>query len=268
MKSLLTLLLCIFVANSFARSGPPSGGAKRGGQGFLFEDFNSFSNPGQKALFRGFSAQAAYDTTLNTGTKSITPSVIWGKGSFGLGGFVSRSGSDMMSSNNSTDSIGGAFGLGLAANRITLGAGFSRSVDVNQNMDGTLTASLNFNGLGGKGFHIGGAVSTTVNRATRDIKTATAGIGWGFGRVAVEAIYEIEDLQNPAMNYEMSGFLAWEGETFFSGLGMGYEKVSNGSFAAGRIGLKFGKWDLSAFGNKSFASGSNPTVGAALRIKF
>lgn len=263
------LFAILFISeNLLARSGPPAGGAKRGGLGFLFQDFSGFANPAQKAHFRGFATEIQYETILNTGNKTVTPSVVWGKNTFGLGAFASRSGSDLSSTDASTDSIGGAFGLGLAANRITMGAGYTRSIDTQQNMDGVLNVSANYNGLGGKGFHLGGAVSTTVNRATRDIKTGTVAMGWSFGRTALEAIYSVNDFQDPSENSEISGFFTWEGDSFFLGAGGGYDKFLAAGFGAGRLGVKLGNLDLTIFGNKSFATGANPSVGGSLRLKF
>lgn len=241
---------------------------RHGGVGFVFPDASNFTNPSQRGHTKGAALQLDYNHLNNQGFQSLTPSFVWGSGNFGLGGFASRLGTKLDASEQSVDSIGGEIGVSLANDRLGIGVNYIRSIDTAQNSDGTMTAAMRVSGQRSHGMNFTVAGSTTVNRATRDIKTGTVGLGYGFATGGFEASYSVTDFQDPGKNNEALGALHLEGKTVYFGAGYGYTKPVNAALLKGRFGVKYKKVDFSVHADHLFLTGRDIAYGGTFRVTF
>lgn len=270
MKNLLFIVSVFGLATSIAVA-KNSSNLNRGGFGFLFPDANSFINGGQMAQTQGTAVEGYYERNDGSDVQTATPSVVWGSGRVGLGAFVSRTGTELTGNNGgNSDSVGAGLGVSLASGKVTVGGTIQRSIDTAQTDDGTVTAALNYNGAKGQGFHMGGGFSTTLNSVSgTDLRTAILALGWGFGGMAsFELNYKLKDLDQTSNNYVAGGYLNFGGNNYYFSSGYSYDKPSNLSTVAGRLGYIAGSIDLSVHAEHIMADGQNPSYGATLRTTF
>jgi hypothetical protein len=272
MKLLHVLFTCgllLAAAPSQAASGKST--ISRGGLGFLFPDHNNFNNIGQTALDKGTSIELDYGVTPVTGASNVqmaTPSIVFSTGSFGLGAFVQRSGTSLTETANKTDTVGAGLGFALAKQRLTIGVQGYRSIDIAQSSDGTVGASLAWNGDKRVGFTAGAGVTTTLNQANEDTRAGTVALGWGFNPMTkVEVVAKLNNLSD-TNDYDLGGYLTYEGNVFYFSGGYNYLAQSKDSQVRGRAGLAFGKFDLSAFVDYTIVDGGSPAYGGTARVTF
>lgn len=241
----------------------------RGGYGFLYPDGNSFVNGGQMALTSGLGIEALYARrNINPKLEVLTPSMVWGNGKFGMGAFVTRTGSVLTGNSNLySDSAGAALGLALAQGRVTIGGEAERSISRGQTNDGTVNASINLNGNKRMGFSAGVGAGTTLNQAGGNVKTGTASIGWGFTSLSsISAEYKITDFRDPKYKHELSGYLNLATPSIYFGAGYTHIKIIDASQLKGRLGYVFGSFDLSVHCQKILLTGQEPIYGGSLRL--
>lgn len=260
-------LLTLAVPSHAAQQMPIS----RGGLGFLFSDHNSFENPGNFADDKGTGVQASYSIQQQANgqpaEQDFTPSVVYGGTDWGFGVFGQRAGTDLLSDNNKTDSVGAGLGVGMFKDRLTIGVEGSRSIDTNQTNNGVVGGSITWNGMKREGFAIGGAAYTTLDQVGGDVQNGMAAIGWGFEMTKLEAIATFNNFNN-LNDWDMGGALTFEGRVFYFSALYNYLMLSNESQLAGRLGFVIGKFDASVFVQNTFVTGSNPEYGATVRIAF
>ena len=241
---------------------------QRGGLGFLFPDHNSFSNPGQFAISHGAAFESIYSTDEQGDVQNLAPSFVMGKGRWGLGAFASRTGK-VDDPARSLDSVGGALGISFLKERLTLGASYTRSIDVGQTSDGTASITTTLNGPKRMGPSVGIGLSSSVNRAERDIRSATLGFGYSFKtNINLELNYTAVDLDNTA-NYVGAFYLNWGAKWMYVGVGDRYYNSLKVHEASGRLGFILGHYiDLSVFGNYKLETDGETSYGASLRASF
>lgn len=243
----------------------------RGGYGFLFPDANSFINGGQMAQTTGAAVEADYSRSNQTETQTLSPSIVWGSGRFGLGAYVSRSATSLFKENAThSDSAGAGMGFSMASGQVTVGGTISRSIDTNQVNDGVVNLALNYNGAKGTGFHAGAGFATTLNSTSgTETKTAVLAMGWAFnGMASFEVDYTLKDLDNSGNNYLADGYLNFHGSSYYLATGYSYDKPSEQSSVVGRMGLVMGSMDMSVHASKVLVTGQDPNFGASLRVAF
>lgn len=219
----------------------------------------------------GTALEAYYQRNDNLDTQTAAPSVVWGSGKVGLGARVSRQGSVLTGDDaNKSDSISAGLGVSLAQGKVTVGAVADRSIDSNQSNDGVVSVAVNYNGSKGTGLHVGGGFSTELNSSTgTDQRTATLAMGWGFnGNASFEFNYKLKDLDQTSNNYKAGGYLNFGGSSYYVSTGYSYDKPSELSNVAARIGFLMGSTDFSVHGEKTMADGQDPYYGATLRTTF
>ncbi len=270
MKKLLSVVS--FAALLISSVGQAYGGPtiSRGGLGFLFPDHNSFVNPGQFALDKGTAVDMSYTTQTNSGTtdQSLTPSVVYGGGNFGFGVDVTRTGTSLTNTAEKSDSVGAGMGVALDHEHITVGVAASRSIDVNQTNDGIVGGTLTWNGDKRMGFTTGVAVNTTINQAGGNTQTGTAAVGWGFNqmtRVEVDATFN--NLNNFS-DYDLGAFITMQGNMLYAAAGYNYLMLAAESQLQGRLGLTFGRFDISGYVSDTLNSGDGVEFGGAVRLAF
>lgn len=279
MKILLWLFISAIVFIAPFAQAKKDANILRGGSGFLFPDNSGFANSaqfpnaGQTALGNGSAAQIDY-ARMNSGssvvTQDLTGSFTWGNRKFGLGAFGTRSGTKLDKSASSTDSAGGVLGLAIAKDRLTLGVGYSRSIDQGQNNDGVLSGSFTLNGNKGMGPTIGVGASTTVN-AIKNLIAAIAGLGYAFkGSNSIEANFQLPDV-NKTGNWTASALFSLGTHAVYLSGGYNYVKTTS-SFshvAQGRLGFVPAHWcDFSVHAIHTVKKGNNPLWGGSFRVLF
>jgi hypothetical protein len=270
MKHLLLIAGVMGLVSSWAMA-KGSSNLMRGGYGFLFPDANSFINGGQMAQTTGTAVEGYYERNDQVDLQSASPSVVWGSGRVGLGAFASRTGTTLTGdSARLADSVGAGLGVSLAQGKITVGGTLERSIDGGQVNDGVVTAALNYNGSKGRGFHLGGGFSTTLNSLSgTETRTATLATGWGFdGLASFEINYQLKDLDQTSNNYLASGYLNFGGSNYYCSTGYSYDRPSSTSTLTGRVGFIMGSVDFSFHGRKAMTDGNDPFYGATLRTTF
>jgi hypothetical protein len=260
MKKILVSLCAL--SSSFSLFAASGSGLERGGLGLLFPDHNSavYTNPGNMASSHGFGIEALYSNA--GGSQTALPSMVYGNGKFGIGAFGQRRGTDLMSMPLTTDTAGGALAVSLLKDRITLGAGYSTTLE--SVMTGTLEASLTLRPANRQGVSIG----VVYNRILVGGSThgASAGIGYSFmSNKSLEANMTIADLSN-FNNFTASFFFNTMKSIVY--LGAGYTLTKGASIshgASGRLGFNLGSSiDLSALGTYNF--GGSITWGGSFRV--
>lgn len=277
-----------FLATAFAMilvPGAASGARKanviRGGQGFLFPDHNTLTNPGQLSLSKDTGIQAMYmrqDTDTGFGTETFqaaTPSIAYANGRVGIGVAATRLGTSL-DSDSSTDSGTAALGFNLGKRRnVTVGATYTRGLDGDQTNDGTLSAAINLNPSKGEGFAIGAGFSTVLNDTTGgSTKGAVVGLGYS-GRNRnnnIEVNLALPNLDDTSA-YTIGGYATLGDKAYYLGAGYEYGKTATGNTSdlLGRLGFVLGRGsdvDFSVFLNYRMEDNAKPAYGATLRVTF
>lgn len=270
MKYLLLITGAMGLVSSLAMA-KGSSNLMRGGYGFLFPDANSFINGGQMAKTSGTAIEGLYQRNDQLDTQTATPSVVWGSGRVGLGAFATRTGSALTGDPASrADSVGAGLGVSLAQGKVTVGGTVERSIDTGQSNDGVVTAALNYNGSKGKGFHLGGGFSSTLNSLSgTETKTATLATGWVFeGSASFEINYKLKDLDQTSNNYVASSYLNFGGSNYYFSTGYSYDRPTRQNTLETRVGFIMGSYDFSFHGKKIMKEGNDPDYGATLRTTF
>ena len=239
---------------------------QRGGLGFLFPDHNSFVNPGQFATAHGSALEFGYTTQSSTpAVMAANPSFVYGNGSFGLGLSAMRAGTSLTATDSFIDM--GTAGLGFSAmkERMTIGATFSRIFTGTPVSDGTLGVSLTLQGARRMGAVFGLGYQRVLGL---DTHSATFGFGYGFqSSNSLELNVNFSNLDD-VNDFTASGFFNLGREWFYMGAGYSFAKLTEVHSGMGRLGLIFGRVDLSGTVSAPFASGGSLTYGGTLRAAF
>ncbi len=238
----------------------------RGGLGFLFPDNNSFSNPGQFADSRGFAVEGVYGrTTATTPTQSLTPSMVFGNGSFGMGAYGSRSGTELLTTAGVTDTIGAGLGISLFKGRATFGAKYDKVLGSANN--GTVSGTFTLNPAGAKGMAIGVGYTRDITAGTNAV---SAGLGYSFmGNNNIEVDISFPSISALGTFNLGAYFTMMKSMIYLSG---GYLMQNSGTMihgATGRLGFLLGQQvDFSATGTYFFVTGSTISYGGSFRVAF
>lgn len=264
-KSLIAFAaLALFVTTAHARSGA---NIQRGGLGFLFPDHNSFANPGQFSTAHGSALQFAYTKDSATGgAQSISPSFVYGNGTFGLGLAGLRGGTSLTESGQYADIITGGLGFSTMKERMTLGASFSKVLtDGMSTNDGTIAATLTLQGARRMGAVFGLGYQRTLGL---DSHSGTFGFGYGFQTGnSLEANIQFNNLDD-VNDFTASGFFNLGRQWFYLGAGYSFAKTTEVHSGAARVGFMMGKVDVSGTIQAPFTSGGSMVYGGTLRASF
>lgn len=239
----------------------------RGGLGFLFQDHNSFENAGQFAVAKGAALQASYSrgNSFNS-DQTLIPSFVYGNGRFGLGVYGSRMGVDLGNSSTAQDRVGAGVGFGLMKERLTVGAGYDRSMSSGTTDNGNLSVTATLNAPGRKGIYFGAAYLMSLNTAGR--QGGKAAMGFSFqNNKSFEVVAQFNDLNNYS-DYQAGGFLNLGGSDVYLSLGYQFLGLNMRHQVSGRAGVILGQLDISCFANTVLSSGSAVNYGGALRLSF
>lgn len=240
----------------------------RGGLGFLFPDHNSFSNPGQTALDKGLGIEGSYSMTPDTSGVSASPSFVYSTGKFGIGAYAQRAGLSLTDDGMFADIVGGAVGMALLKDKVTIGIGGGRVISDGATSDGTVGATLTYNGNKRMGFTLGAGVTTTLNQTVAETRTATAAVGYGFkSGSSVEVFAKFNDFDDFS-NYTVNGYLNLTGKMFYLSAGGNYDMLLKTSNALGRLGVVLGSVDVSGTITYPTEAGGAMTYGGTARIGF
>lgn len=266
-SNLRTALVGLLFINCVAMAGGKSN-ISRGGLGFLYPDHNSASNPGQIALDKGTAFEGQYMMVSDT-TSAAAGSVVYSSGKFAIGAGGLRAGTTLTDAGTYSDTVTGGLGFTLAKDKVTMGITGSRDISDNATSDGTVGATLTFNGSKRQGVSIGFGVDTTLNQAVAETRTATAALGYGFKNNASIEIDAKFNSFDDFSDYTMSGYLNLMGKMFYMSAGGSYVALSQTQTLAGRLGVVIGNsFDVSGIVNYPMASGSTPSYGGSLRLAF
>lgn len=262
MRTKLFLVLSVFLGVS-PLAHAKGGMIMRGGQGFLFPDHNSTINAGQWALASGVGVEAMYTRSTTGTSQTATPSVVYGNGRMGFGVAANRSGTDLL--NNATNSIAGGLGFAMMKDVLTFGATYSQVLGTSSL--GDLSAQLNFNPSGRKGFAFGLGYTRGLGSGTN---SATVALGYSFmHNNTLEVDFELPALDSFS-NYNVSAHFTMMKQFIY--LGGGYLLVNNGTMlhgATGRLGFVLGgSLDLSFWARYFFTTGSPIEYGGTVRVAF
>ena len=247
------------------------GTVMRGGLGFLFPDANRFVNGGQLSTNKGASVQGSYTRSEDTSSQDANASLVWANGSAGLGAGVTRSGMELNDSITSSDSLSAQGGISLEGGQVTVGAVYSNSLESGVTDEGHLSGQLNLNlSKPGQGWVLGVNAGTTMGRTT-NTTSGTVGLGYAFSSgLMFEGAYQVDDLSDSKNYHRYSGSFVYSGHSWYAA-GQ-YNKVkedtTNPDSASGRLGVVFGKADLSAQVTQETYSGGDTTYGGTLRYTF
>lgn len=274
----MKLVLFTIVVTMFTLSATSHAAGKsmlsRGGLGFLFPDHNSFNNPGQFSLDKGFGFEGSYDTQSSTvgSVAAAGASAVYSTGHFGLGAFGNRAGTSFSTTGTFVDTAGAGLGFAMAKERLTLGVSATKVMTTAfSTNDGVVGVGLTWNGSKREGFTLGAGVTTTLNDSVADKRSVTAGLGYGFKNgYSVEGDFNLPDM-NATSAYTFSGYLNMTGKMFYFSGGGVYDATSAVATqsAKGRLGIVLGNtFDLSGTVTYPFQTGGNPTYGGTARLAF
>lgn len=268
-KSVILLIGLMILVPSICQGAKAATGILRGGYGFLFPDHNSFLNPGQMAISYGAAFETSYERADLTDGQSVTPSFVFGTGTFGLGAYANRLGTQLEDGATSVDSVGGGLGVALFKSRLTLGAAYARSIDAYQMSDGTGWVTVTYNGPQRKGPAIGVAATTTVNLAGGDHQGALAAIGYSFrSNRSLEVVARLNDIRDTD-SYVGGAYGTFGMDFLYVAGGYEYTNLTAQHRAAARLGFIIGRFiDISAFGTRVLTKVGETTYGGSLRASF
>jgi hypothetical protein len=219
-------------------------------------------------LGHGVAAQVEYLKTSQSNVSSLDPSVVYGNGSFGIGGAISRTGTSLSDSASGTDLA--EVGMGFAIkDRLTLGVDFSRVLSANRPDAGVLGATMTWNGAGRQGFSIGLGLTSEIQAIGAAAQTGTFALGYSFmGGSNLEGGIILNNLASTG-NYTLTADYTYGGQVVYLGLGYRYVKVLAQHRGLGRIGFILSKAiDFSVICSTALQSNSDITYGASLRVLF
>jgi len=247
------------------------GTVMRGGLGFLFPDANRFVNGGQLSTNKGTAIQGSYTRSNDTSSQDANASLVWANGSAGLGAGVTRSGMELNDATTSSDSLSAQGGISLEGGKVTVGAVYSNSLESGVTDQGHLSGQLNLNlGKPGHGWVLGVNAGTTMGK-TSNTTSGTVGLGYAFSSgLMLEGAYQIDDFSDSKNNNRYSGSFVYASSAWYAAGQYNKVKVgtSNPDSASGRLGVVFGKADLSAQVTKETYTGGDTTYGGTLRYTF
>lgn len=262
-KKLAVLTMIVLAGAVYAKG---ASNIQRGGLGFLFPDHNSFVNPGQFATAHGSALQLGYEQQSSTGgAKSAFPSFVYGNGNFGFGVAAARTGTSLTSSGSYSDTITPGLGFSLMKERMTVGASYTRSITTGAVGDGTIGATVTFQGARRMGASVGVGYNRTLGT---NASSAVVGFGYGFqSSNALEFNLTLNDL-NTVGDWTGAGYFNLAKDWFYMGAGYSYTKLTQVSAGQARLGFVLGKVDLSGLISAPFTSGGTMTFGGTLRAAF
>lgn len=269
MKKLLAVAFCGLIAATAAqgKGASPKGMIMRGGLGFIFVDNNNFRNVSQFASSHATALEAKYAQQNNSPTAGA--SLVWGNGTFGLGAYGQRAGTNLTGAGNYADSAGAGLALAVIPDRLNVGANFSKVITTSSaTNNGVAGAQFTLMGPHGCGFALGGGGTMVLGDTSgNNVQTGTVSLGYGFKpNVGVEALITINDIKDTT-NWAAGGYFNWGGDIVYLGAGYEYVKQSANGQVVGRFGFELGKYfDISAFGTYGLAPGSQPFFGVSARV--
>ncbi|NBT57697.1 hypothetical protein EBT16_02820 [bacterium] len=267
-NSILLFLVVLLAGPSFADK---RGNISRGGLGFLFPDANRFVNGGQSALNKGATLEANYSRADQTKLQGLTGSFVWANGQAALGAAVSRVGDQLNDPATSADMMSAQGGVSYSGGQVTLGAVYNRSLESGAVGQDDVSGQLNVHmGKPGQGWVLGVGAGTTLGRTT-NTKTGTAALGYAFSSgLALEAGYQVDDFSDSQNYYRYTASGVYNGSSWYGAAQ--YSSVNaNGTHpdsVSGRLGLIWGKADLSAQVTKQTFTGGDTTYGGTVRYAF
>jgi len=239
----------------------------RGGLGFLFQDHNSFENPGQFSIDKGAGLEAMY-MKGDLDAQAIVPSFVYGNGKFGLGVYGMRSGTSLSDSALKSDEIGAGVGFSMAKERVTVGIGAKRSLESNLTSDGEVGATVTINGAKRVGASIGAGFNTTINADGGDVREGKLAVGYAFNPMtSVEVVGTFNNLSD-FNDWKVGGFLNYNGRIFYFSGGVNRYNTTEVNELLGRAGFVLGRVDLSLYAGYQLDQGTDPTIGGSFRFAF
>lgn len=267
MKQTRILLLILVAAFSLSAHADKSTKIIRGGQGFLFPDNNSFTNPGQFPLSYGMAFETGYTKVNGTSDQQLTPSFVYGNGQLGLGAFYARSGTDLGS--NATSAIGAGAGVSFLKNKLTFGASYTRSLETIRTDDGTLGFTANLNGPQRMGPSLGVGFGTTLGSTTTNTQTGNVAVGYSFrSNQSIEGGLKFNNLSDTS---DFDPFFAgtFGSQYVYFGTSYTYLKATTEHQVGGRLGFILGRYiDVSAMATYVLKTGGAASYGATVRASF
>jgi hypothetical protein len=253
----LVVFMVLAASSASARN---TGNLMRGGVGFLFPDHNSFVNPGQLAADPGVAVEALYSRNNQSGgNQTLTPSFVYGDGTFGFGAYGQRVGPTLTSG---ADTVGGAVGVALLKKRVTVGLGVNSPVTPGGG-PALFEASVTVNPANGSGSSFGLGYNFSTRRAR---------IGFGYSASFNKSIEfnatfpNINDLGT----LDFGAYGNWARGSFFVGGGYTLRETTTTTHGVtARTGLVLGQsFDVSLHFTYFFYAGSPVDYGITLRSAF
>lgn len=245
----------------------------KGGQGFLFPDFNEFTDPAHLTMSKGSAIQAKFAETQSTSAvQEGNVSFATSNGRVGFGAYGDASGASITDFSNTTQKAGAELAFDLVKDRVSLGVSYNRTLSSSATNDGTINGSMIIAGSKGtaNGVALAIGAGTDLNAQSNPTQTATIALGYAFKENNnIEADVVFNDWSNLS-DYTAGAFLTLGSQMVYFGVGAKYAALTQEKTFMGRIGLNLGKAaDISAYGGYDMKSGSNtPTYGGALRFSF
>ena len=248
------------------RSANHAPGLPRGGLGLIFPDKNSYQNPAafvvQGTTIQGYGSM----TNVSQGPLVITPSLVGGYGSWGVGLFGTQSVVGTASGSTTTDSVRLGVGLNPFSNA-------SVGVLYNWQMPSTSGSGSGSSwqgsllwrkrDLGGLAF--GGSIQAPETNP--QAWQGTLGVGMGFfAGNALELNYRFIAL-TPALN-QASLFFSLQGPIVYFSAGDSVTLATGSHYAQFRLGfIAWDTFDFSAYVSNTLLPGTLVDYGASLRAK-
>lgn len=257
----------VMMGKSSAGGGSRAAAIARGGLGFIYNDHNNFSNPGQFALSNATAFAAEY-TRTGAMTQEVAPSLVMGTGGFGIGVAGSRQGTSLTEASQKSDAVTGALGVSLDSDKVTIGVSGTRSLEDTRTEDAALAGTFTINGERKTGFAVGAGFATTLNSQLRDVESGTVAIGYGFSpTTSFEIDGQFHDL-NDVNNFTTYGVFTTSAQPLYFSGSVGYLNLLAQTELAARVGVIVGKLDFSGLIKYSTQAGVDPTIGGNLRMVF
>lgn len=267
-NSIVVFLVVLMAVPAMAEK---RGTVLRGGLGFLFPDANRFVNGGQTALNKGTSLEGEYNRTDQTKTQNASGSLVWANGQAALGAAVNRSGEKLDQPGTSEDRMSAQGGVAFGGGQFTLGGVYNHSLETGAVGEDDVSAQLNVHfGKPGQGWVLGVGAGTTLGRET-NTRSGSAALGYAFSSGAMlEAGYQTNDLSDSKNNYRytVAGLYSansWYGAAQYNAVTVNGSRPDS---VSGRLGVVWGKADLSAQVTKETFTGGDTSYGGTIRYVF
>jgi hypothetical protein len=265
------MIVCsLVVFSSLSAFAEKKGNLLRGGYGFLFPDANQFVNGGQMALNKGTAVEANYLRDNDSSVQVGTPSLVWANGQTGIGAGVSRTGLKLSEASTSVDTLKVQAGAALASN-LTFGGVYSRSLESGVVGSDEVSAQMNVHfGKAGHGVVLGLGAGTTLGNETNN-RNGVVGLGYAMSSgVMTEVAYQVDNFADATNNYTYTGSVVYNANSWYAAGRYNHVKAGESepnNFQA-RLGMVFGKIDLSGQVSKQTVTDGSTVYGGTMRVVF